>query len=136
MLIYEKQFYKRVFSGPTHKQAYKKATKWLAVNIISNDELKSVNVRFEKGRQQTGKILPTIAIILSVGIEEKQHREKMCTVCKEVHSNFFMNEETNCGWCKAVAYQNRLDDVIRIKTEHYKSCLKKILKEKENDDKG
>lgn len=126
MLEYTKEYFKKEFVANSHKDAYMKAIKWIASNVISDVELSKSKISFEKSENKE-KQLPTIIIHLSVCLNEKEQRDKNCKICKEIHSNFFMNEETNCGWCKTVAYQKRLDENIKIKRSFYRERLGKKL---------
>lgn len=126
MLKYIEEYAKKIFSARTHKDAYVKAMKWVASNIIADTELQNSVISYEKKFDKETQ-LPVIIVHLSVSLEEKEHRDRNCRVCKEVHSSFFMNEETNCSWCKAVAYQNRLDEFIKNKKSYYKERLGKKL---------
>lgn len=126
MLKYEQEFAKKVFEGPTHKQAYKKAIKWLAQYVIGEDELKDTEVQFIKG--YTRSQLPTITVRLSVGLSEEELRERHCKICKEFHGLFFINQDVNCAWCNTKGYQNRADEMIKGKVSHYKSVLKEKMK--------
>lgn len=126
MLKYIKEYEKRSFEARTHKDAYVKAMKWVASNIIADSELQNSVINFEKSYSKETQ-LPVIIVHLSVSLTEKEHRDRHCRVCKEIHSSFFMNEETNCAWCKAMAYQRRLDEFIKEKKSYYKERLDKKL---------
>lgn len=122
MSSYEQQYAKRTFSALTHKEAYMKAIKWIAKNIISNDELKDTEVKFVKDYMEGSK-LPTITIILSVGIDEKEIKNQHCKCCKEFHKLFFINENCNCDWCNTKGFQDRCQFMLKGKKEYYKELL-------------
>ena len=126
MLKYIEEYAKRVFEGGSHKEAYTKAMKWIATNIIADSELKNSIINIEKTQNKETQ-LPEIIVHLSVCLTEKEHRDRHCRVCREIHSSFFMNEETNCAWCKAMAYQRRLDEFIKNKKSYYKERLGKKI---------
>ena len=48
MIKYSEEFAKKDFTSETMKEAYMKAVKWYATNILSNDILKDVQVSYEK----------------------------------------------------------------------------------------
>lgn len=126
MLKFIEEYTKRMFEAHSHKDAYIKAMKWIASNIIADTELQNTVINFEKTYNKETQ-LPVIIVHLSVSLKEKEHHDRHCRVCKEIHSSFFMNEETNCTWCKLVAYQNRLNDFIKNKKSWYKERLEKKL---------
>lgn len=126
MLKFIREYAKKTFEANSHKEAYIKAIKWIASNIISDSELHNTIISYEKSYNKESQ-LPVIIVHLNVSLEEKEHRDNNCKICKEVHSLFFMNEETNCAWCKAIAYQKRLDDLIKSKRSYYRERLGKKL---------
>lgn len=123
MIKYSEEFMKKSFVDETMKKAYLKAAKWVASNVISKVELKEVLVSYEKIEDEENQ-LPTIVVHLSVSLSEKELREKNCKICKEFHGLFFINENCNCSWCKAKAYQARTDEMIKSKKSYYSSKMK------------
>lgn len=103
------------FVSETRKKAYLEATKWVAVNVLGKDELKNVIIQYEKDNQS-----PSIVVHLFVGIDEQEIMSKHCNICKESHKSFYINDETNCNWCKVQAYQRRLENAIEAKRYVYK----------------
>lgn len=125
---YSKEFFKKKFTAETMKEAYMKAVKWYATNVISKDELHSVQIEFEKVQNSE---FPTIAMHLHAVLSEDELRERYCKLCKESHSMFYMNSNYNCNRCEAKAYQTRTDDMLRVKLEYYKELISKRDKEDE-----
>ena len=125
---YSKEFFKKKFTAETMKEAYMKAVKWYATNVISKDELHSVQIEFEKIK---GSEFPTITMHLYAVLSEDELRERYCKLCKESHSMFYMNSNYNCNRCEAKAYQTRTDDMLRVKLEYYRELISKRDKEDE-----
>lgn len=125
-VYYSKEFFKKKFSAETMKQAYMNACKWYSTNVISKDELHSVQIEFEK---IPGEELPTIMIHLYAVLSEDELRERFCKICRECHSTFYMNNYVNCNRCDAKAYQERHDDMLRVKLEYYHGLILKQAKE-------
>lgn len=118
-ICYSKQFAQKVFRGITTKEAYMKAVKWYASNIIAKDELHEVQVEFEKGTNQ-------VTVKLFAVLKEQDVRDRHCEICKEMHKSFFINEANNCSVCNASAYQRRLDQQISVKHGYYKELFSKM----------
>lgn len=125
---YSKEFFKKKFTAETMKEAYMKAVKWYATNVISKDELHSVQVEFEKVQSSE---FQTIVMHLHAVLSEDELRERYCKLCKESHSMFYMNSNYNCNRCEAKAYQTRTDDMLRVKLEYYRELISKRDKEDE-----
>ena len=125
---YSKEFFKKKFTAETMKEAYMKAVKWYATNVISKDELHSVQIEFEKVKDSE---FPTITMHLHAVLSEDELRERYCKLCKESHSMFYMNSNYNCNRCEAKAYQARTDDMLRVKLEYYRELISKRDKEDE-----
>lgn len=129
MISYDEEFYKRKFVGATMKDAYLKACKWYASNVLSKDELHNVHVRFDKDQQS-----PTVTIRLYAEIDESEVRKQHCTCCEEMHHSFFINENNNCNICAAKGYQNRVDQKMKIKKAYYRELiLRRVGKSEEEE---
>lgn len=124
MIKYSEEFAKKDFTSDTMKEAYMKAVKWYATNILSNDILKDVQVSYEKV-DDGGK--PKIRMRLFASLDESTLRRNHCEICKETHKLFYINEETNCNWCKLKAYQERMKDTIKQKRTAYRETLVKVI---------
>lgn len=122
MLKYSTEFFSMSFYGKNMKDAYLKACKWYATNVLSKDELQNIEVSYEKDMQS-----PTVTIHLYVTIKESDIRDEHCSVCKSVHSKAFCSEDTNCAWCRINGYQNRVDAKIAIKKDYYRDLLNRRL---------
>ena len=118
-IYYSKQFGQKTFNGKTTKDAYLKAVKWYASNIIAKDELHEVQAEFVKGTNQ-------VTIKLYAALPEQVVRDNHCAICREVHKSFFINEANNCNVCNASAYQRRLSEKITTKAGYYKELFGKL----------
>lgn len=118
-ICYSKQFAQKTFNGATTKDAYMKAVKWYASNIIARDELHEVQVEFVKGINQ-------VTLKLYAVMQEQVVRDNHCAICREMHQSFFINEATNCNVCKVMAYQKRLDQKMSVKYQYYKELFGKL----------
>lgn len=121
-ITYSREFYEIKFSDVTMKEAYMKACRWYASNVISNRELKNVQVEFEKIKDEQN---PTIIVHLYAVLDEEELRERHCKICREFHSLFYINEKYNCNNCDTKAYQQRADDLLRNRTEYFRELLLK-----------
>ena len=120
--LYTEEFASRKFTGKSMKEAYLKAVKWYASNVMAKDELRNVQVEYEKVHDEQS---PTIILHLYVSLIEEEVRAAHCNICRESHKSFFISEETNCAWCKIKGYQNRCDQHIEIKKSYYKQLLER-----------
>lgn len=120
MIEYAERFAKKQFTAETMKDAYMKAIKWYATNVISKDELHNVQVKIVK---DTKGQYPTVTLHLYVALEEKEISERHCKVCKQMHSAFFINESYNCNQCSYNGYKERLKQALRLSKEY---CREKI----------
>ncbi len=124
MIRYSEEFAKKDFTADTMKEAYMKAVKWYATNILSNDILKDVQVSYEKIYDGNR---PVIRMRIFALLDESTLRRNHCEICKESHKLFYISEETNCNWCKVKAYQERMKDTIKQKRTAYRESLVKAI---------
>ena len=130
MIVYSKEFFKKKFVAETMKTAYMNACKWYATNVLSKDELHNVQIEFEKDIKSE---FPTVVIHLFAVLSEDQLRDRYCKLCRESHSLFYMNQNYNCNRCEAKAYQQRTDDMLRVKLEYYRQLISKAVKEDDDE---
>ena len=129
-IVYSKEFFRKKFQAETMKTAYMNACKWYATNVLSKDELHNVQVEFEKDSKGE---FPTVVIRLFAVLKENELRERYCKICRESHSLFYMNQNYNCNRCEAKAYQQRTDDMLRVKLEYYRQLIAKVAKEEDDE---
>ena len=120
--LYTEEFASRKFTGKSMKDAYLKAVKWYATNVMAKDELRNVQVEYEKVHDEQS---PTIILHLYASLVEEEVRAAQCNICRESHKSFCISEETNCAWCKIKGYQNSCDRHIEIKKSYYKQLLER-----------
>ena len=110
---YCKKIFEKSFTGESTKQAYLKACKFYSSKFIARgDEFGEVSCRFIK---ETSSQLPTITLKVYAMLSETELREKNCTICREAHSSFFLNNSYSCAECHASAYLKRLDTAMEKK---------------------
>lgn len=119
-ICFSEQFAQKTFDGTSVKDAYLKACKWYASNVIAVDQLHEVQVEYVKGINQ-------VTIKLYAVLTESEVMEQHCQCCKEMHHSFFINEDTACNRCSAMAYQRRLERKISTKAGYYKQLLSSKL---------
>lgn len=86
---FSEEFFSKVFKSKKNlKDAYLKATKWVAVNIISRDEFENVQVKYEKDKYAT-----SITIHLFAALNKEEVMSKHCKICKEMHSSFLLMKQ-------------------------------------------
>lgn len=121
MLKFIEELIIKRFIGDNMKDAYMKAVKWYATNVLAKDELHGVCVEYEKIYDEQS---PTVAAHLYVTIIEEEVRQDHCKICKEFHHSFFINESENCSNCNVSGYQRRLDQKIKAKRDYYRDLLR------------
>ena len=131
MLNLSEKIYARKFRGTNTKEAYLKACRWLAINVISKDELnRNITYNFQKVDNDPTQ-LPTIELKIQITIDESIAKERHCEICRETHSSFFINEHYNCNECKLSAYHKRCNHLINQKKLYVKELLERSMEEHE-----
>lgn len=121
-ILYSQPFGRKVFKGASVKDAYMKACKWYASNIVAKDKLHDVQVEYIKDVKAN-----TVTIVLYAVLSETDVKEQHCQRCKEMHHSFFINEATECSRCSAAGYQRRLEQKLGVKLSYCKKLLDKII---------
>lgn len=124
MAKYSDTVYQLSFTGKTMKDAYLKACKWYASNVLSKDELQNIQVEYIKDNK---KQLPTITARLFTSVEEAEIKATHCAICKETHASFFINENCNCAWCNTDAFERRIREQLNIKRTFIKNKIERSL---------
>ena len=124
MAKYSDTVYQKSFTGKTMKDAYLKACKWYASNVLSKDELHNIQVEYIKDNK---KQLPTITARLFTSVEEAEIKATHCAICKETHASFFINENCNCAWCNTDAFERRIREQLNIKRTFIKNKIERSL---------
>lgn len=125
MIKYAEPIMRKKFVNDDLRKAKMDALKWLGKFVIGRDELRDVSytMRCEKDHFPTA----TVTLTLFAFLDEGEAKERHCKICKEFHSHFFINENCNCNECKAMAFESRMSDMLRVKKAYYKENLKKII---------
>lgn len=121
--MYSQQLAKKVFRGMDQKDAYMKAVKWYASNILASDKFHEIMVEYTK--------LPDGGITMTMWstMSQQEIMDDHCQCCREMHHSFFINEDTHCDRCSAISFQKRLEWKMGIKLGYYKELLHKLLGE-------
>ena len=118
------KFYETTFTGKDYKEAYLKACKWIASNIIANDEI-SRDVTWKITKEND---LPSVGLKLYAVMNDNEHSNHFCKTCKEFHKLFYINQQQNCNGCNMQAYRSQADEKMRIKKAYKRSLLsEKVL---------
>ena len=126
MIKYSREFFRKSFIADNMKAAYLSACKWYSTNVLSKAEFKNVHVQFIKEDREKTEF-PTVTVCLfAVQDGEVEVLKEHCKCCKEMHNNFFINEDTHCNRCSALGFQNRLEQGITIKKDWYRNLLKRF----------
>ena len=119
-------FFSKTFIENTSKEAYLKACKWVAKNIVSNNnyETKDLKDTFWKVEEEKqGEMKLTIYCLLDFSEKEK----KFCELCQSYHKRFYHNEDRDCSRCNHKAFKSRIYEDLRIKRSYRREILKKKL---------
>ena len=124
MLIIEK-FYERDFKAKKAKNAYMKACRFVAANVMSKgSKVEASKVVWDiKRENEDSDDLPTFRLTLYYKFDDKEHMERTCNSCKEFHKSFFINENYNCSRCNKVGYQKSIREKLSIATEYFRKVL-------------
>lgn len=117
-------FYKHNFSDEISKQAYLKACKWLAENVVSKVE---IGETFWKITKVEDASLPTFKLELYALIDTEDNIKAFCERCKEFHRVFYVNQQFNCNSCNLMAFKNQMDEKLKIKKSYRQERLKHAL---------
>jgi hypothetical protein len=110
----------RKFTGKNMKEAYLKACKWYATNVLAEDELQNILVDYEKVYDEQ---FPTVILHLYASVSADEIKLHHCSICKETHKAFYINEETDCNWCKINGYYERCNQKMELKKHYCKELL-------------
>lgn len=111
------------FTGRESKKCYMKVVKWLAKNVVSNPNLNDQVTYSITKSQKDGMYVYTLKLF--VRMDGEQVRDRHCAICKETHSLFFINQETNCNSCNLGAYFNRKKVMLQTKQQWAKEQILK-----------
>lgn len=116
MVRYVEKFDKKVFIGDSTKDAYLKACKWYATNVMAKGDEENIIVSYKK----TADCEVTMTLSVQLG---KEIMDKHCTICHEAHSAFFLNNKEDCSKCNMLAFQKRIHEAMTTKKSYFKEKL-------------
>lgn len=123
-MICIKPFYEREFKAKKSKDAYLKACKFVASNIISaSSKVEVSKVTWDVVRVSNDDDLPTFRLTLYYKFDDTQFMKQTCDACKEFHKSFFINENYNCNRCNKVGYEKNVDQKLMICSEYLRKQL-------------
>lgn len=120
-------FFSKIFKAETNQDAYIKACKWVAKNVISNNndssvkDLKETFWKVDKERDGEWKLT------LYCMIDFKEKENKFCEMCQVYHKRFYYNEERDCSRCNHKAFKTRVEENLSIKKSYRKELINKRL---------
>ncbi len=123
-MLISMKFFEKLFKGENYKEAYTKSTKWIANNVLKV-EIKDVTFKISKITDKDD--LPTIKLELFAGLDSNELKNHRCTVCKEFHKSFYINQEYNCNACKMKGYLDEAEQKLNIKKNYTKGILRDII---------
>lgn len=122
---YIQKFYERKFRAQDSKEAYLKACKFVASNIISKGsrvEASKVTWDITKA-DETEEDLPTFQLSLYYKFDDTEFMAQTCNACKEFHKSFFINENFNCNRCNKVGYEKSVSQKLMVGAEYLRKML-------------
>lgn len=120
-VMYGQQLAKKTFRGVDQKDAYLKAAKWYASNILASDKFHDIMCEYIKLTDGG------VTLVLWFTMSQQEIMDNHCQCCREMHHSFFINEDTHCDRCSAISFQKRLEWKMGIKLGYYKEILHKLI---------
>jgi len=122
---YAAPFFTKRFSAETKKEAYMSLAKWVATNVVSNQD--EIGETFWNAAEDKDANLPTYKLTLFCMLDETERKNKFCNICKTYHKSFFINQDYNCSKCNMISYVARLEEGLSIKKSYRKERLKFLM---------
>lgn len=124
-MLHIQKFYERNFRAENSKDAYLKACKFVASNIISKgSKVEATRVTWDVIRVDTEQgDLPTFMLTLYYKFDDTEFMKSTCEACKEFHKSFFINEQFNCNRCNKMGYERNLSHKLEIGSEYLRKRL-------------
>ena len=125
-MLHIKKFYERKFVAKESKDAYLKACKFVASNVISKaSKVEATKVTWDILPVETSgdDDLPTFMLTLYIKFDDAEFSKMTCDKCKEFHQSFFINENFNCNRCNKVGYERNLDQKLDIAVDWFRRVL-------------
>lgn len=124
-MIYIQQFYERKFRAANAKDAYLKACKFVASNIVSKGSKVEVSkVTWDVTPvEDANEGLPTFQLSLYYKFDDTEFMKQTCDACKQFHSSFFINENFNCNRCNKAGYEKNVSKRLTTGAEYLRKML-------------
>lgn len=104
------------FSHPNKKEAYLKGCKYMAKFV------KYTQVYYTVEEQKESEF-PTFVFTLYAIRDLTETKARYCTLCKEFHSSFYINEFYNCNTCSLNSFLNREKEALNISRGAFKKRM-------------
>lgn len=126
------KFFETTFSSSSgSKDAYLKACRWLAENVISKAEAHDVQYTITKTEiERDGENLPAFKVELFCSLSEGEIRKKYCDMCYSFSHSMFAKREFDCSRCSMLGYNDKLKEKMVVKVGYRKERLRFLLKNK------
>lgn len=103
----------------SEKEAYLKGCK-KAAKFIASKKYKYISAKIERVNVKEN----TFLFILFTNIDLNAERKNFCKLCKEMHSQFYINEEYNCNRCNLNTFFTRVEEKAMVSKNFYKKAFK------------
>ena len=125
MLIAEKIIQKQ-FKAKTMKQAYLECCKWIATNILAENNSKNLSYSIKKN-ESSG--IGCVELEVYIMTDETEVFEHNCDICREFAGAFFNKENKyRCEVCKTPPYRKRLETKLETLRNGAFDSIKGIMK--------
>lgn len=108
-----------VIKADDEKQAYLSGCKQLA-RYMAPKKGNNLSFKIERGEEEN-----TFIFTMYANIELGEAQRKFCSMCKEYHCSFYINEEYNCSRCNLRNFLSRSQTKLNISKNYYKKELNK-----------
>jgi hypothetical protein len=123
-MLYIHKFYEKKFKAEDSKDAYLKACKFVASNIISKgSKVEASKVTWDVTRIEDEDDLPTFMLTLYYKFDDTEFMKSTCETCKQFHRSFFINEDFNCSRCSKVGYEKNVSQKLSIGSDYLRKML-------------
>ena len=130
-MLYTVKFYEKEFRSSNRKDAYLKACKWVAQNVMAKEtEIGETIWKIAEVKPD----YPVFKLELYCTIDSDEHNSKFCDLCKKFHTAFYVNEEYNCDRCNKKVFEERMNEMLIIKRQYRKERLNYAIKNKKIGD--
>jgi hypothetical protein len=104
--------WQETFEHNDSKEAYLKACKWVANNLLKI-KVEVGELMWNINRIQEAD-LPTYKLEVFSAVDETEFKNSFCKRCQEFHKAFYLNQQFNCDNCNMTGYREQLAERLRI----------------------